>query len=450
MSEEIATLARPKRKRLQPARQPAQRHAATDAVLTQPARCAIDLPTLAPDIPRTITLALETKDTGCLTDAMLNLALLGSALPDFELHQDKTFAQNVILAADHRLHRAIAPLQSSISLRWWGSAAAAASGTNPVDQGSDTKSVDADQEPHLGAHAVIEFDLEKDGDVHHAATLTNSSKRLMQCETICPGFTHLLYTVLDCVNDAVWPIFTPRTLWNYQQLGMDGWFMADKMCDAEIVKNWMQEYCYEEELAEKYGTGAIEDIDPANALSIYAEEVGGVLPSDYIRYFGRAAIGEWRLDRTSPHESIPDPKDRIAADLCCAMASVEARLDWCPAAAFALRQLQAMHSMVRRIDAGARLAQGANNCCQPSWAALQLFRFGNGRENEHFGRLLDDACRGAQESGDTVDVAGWLNANLSTPDKAATVINNMEEGIAVLRSTCTLILDLFYDPTQDE
>jgi len=214
MSEETLEISRPARNRSQRTRQHAQQHAPADAVLTQPFRCAIDLPFLAPSIPKTLIMSPSTQAIGCLTDSMLNLALLGNGMPGFELQQDKTFTQNVILAADYPLHQAIAPIQSSVKLRWWDSALSATEGTSPVEQGSENPYIQVDEEKHAGANAIIEFDLKQEGDVFHATTLLNSSVRLAQCESICPGFTHMLYTVLDCVSDTIWPIHTPRSLWN--------------------------------------------------------------------------------------------------------------------------------------------------------------------------------------------------------------------------------------------
>lgn len=449
MSEETLEIVRPTSKRREPARAHAKSHAPADAVLTQQTRCAIDLPSLAPSIPQTIVLSLDAKNMGCLTDSMLNLAQLGSDMPSFELNQDKTFVENVILAADHRLQQTIAPLKNSIMLRWWGSSKSAAEGSNPTEQGGENTYIAAEDEKHIGANAVIEFDLRKDGDVHHATTLLNSSEQLARCESVCPGFTHLLYTVLDCVNDNIWPVYTPRTFWNDMRYS-DGWFALTAMCDAEIAKYYLSEYCSEDELAEKYGEGDVDELDPANAVAIYAEEVGGTLPSDFLSRFGRACIGEWTIGEDSEHESLPDPKDHIAADICSAMASVETRLEWCSLAPFALKQLAAMHSIVSQIANGARLARGANHFAQPSHSAIEVFRFGHERENDHFRRTLDDLARGAWECGETVEATGWYYAEMSNLDKANQAVSTVEQGVKVLQTTCTLLLDLFYDPNQDE
>lgn len=449
MSEETLEISRPARNRSQRTRQHAQQHAPADAVLTQPFRCAIDLPSIAPSIPKTLIMNSSSQAIGCLTDSMLNLALLGNGMPGFELQQDKTFSQNVILAADYTLQQAIASIQSSVKLHWWGSAMSAIDGSNPVDQGSENTYIQADDEKHAGANAVIEFNLKEDGDVYLATTELNSSVRLAQCESICPGFTHMLYTVLDCVSNTIWPIHTPRSIWN-DQCYSDGWFQMTAMCDAEIAKYYLGEYCSEDDLAEKYGEGDIEELDPENAVAIYAEEVGGTLPSDLIRHFGRAVVGEWTMGKDSNHESLPDPKDHIAAEICSAMASVETRLDWCPLAPLALKQLGVMHSIVHQIANGARLARGASDFHQPSHSAIQVYRFGNDREDQHFRCGLDDAARGAWESGETVEAAGWHSADMSTLDMATKAISRMEKGAKVLQTTCTLLLDLYFVPNQND
>lgn len=449
MSEATLEIARPARKRLQPAREHAKQHASADAVLTQPTRCAIDLPTLDLRIPRTIVLSLDTQQTGCLTDSMLNLATLGSDLPGFELQQDKTFVENVILAADYLLHQAIAPVKGSVGIRWWGSAQSAANGTNPVDGYNENYFIEGQDEKHVGANAVIEFDLLDDGETHHATTMLNSSAQLERCESICPGFTHLLYTVLECVNDTVWPIITPRSFWNDMRFH-EHWYGLKTMCDAEVAREALAQEFGDDGIDEKYGVGDIDGLDPIDVVSIYEEEIAGSLPSGFITRFGRAAIGQWTMGENSEHESIPDPQDSIAADICRAMASIEARLPWCPVAPIALKHLTAMHAIVRSIANGARLAMGANYFDQPSHSAIQVHRFGNGFESYHFQQSLDDFARGAMECGEVVDATGWRCTDMSTLDKAAKAISTMEQGVAVLQTTSTLLLDLFYDPKQDD
>lgn len=446
MSEATLSPIRPAQKRSQPTRKHAIQHAAADAVLTQLPRCAIDLPVLDQQIQTTITLSMATKDLGTLTDSMLNLAMLGCDMPGFKLQQDKTFVENVILAADYRLHQAIYPLDNSIKLHWWGSALSAVEGTNPIEQGSENIAIDS--EKHVGANVVIEFSSKDEGDVHYATTILNSSKRLEACESICPGFTHLLYTVLDGVSYAVWPVFTPRTFWNEMRFS-EGWYSMKKMCDAEAALYTLSEYCSDEDLAEKYGVNDWDEIDPANAINIFNEEIGGTLPSDFIRRFGRAAVGEWNMEKGSEHESIPDPNANIRADICAAMASMEARMSWCPEAPQTLQQLEAMHRIVCLLADGARLARGANDFHQPSTSAIHVMRFSSDRECTAFSRSLDDLGRGAMESGETTEATGWFCSDMSNSEKVAHAISKLERGVMVLQTTCTLLLDLFHEPNND-
>ncbi|BDT74025.1 hypothetical protein os4_35780 (plasmid) [Comamonadaceae bacterium OS-4] len=431
--------------RSQPTPKHAKQHVAADAVLTPPPGCAIDLPVLDQHIPTTITLSFETKGLGFLTDSMLNLALLGSEMPRFKLQQDKTFVQNVILAADYRLHQAISPLKNSIKLHWWGSALSAAQGSNRIEIGEENIVVNSQTEKHPGADVVVEFDLKDDGEVHYATTLLNSSERLAECESICPGFTHLLYTVLERVNAAIWPIFTPRTLWNEMRC-YHGWDYIKKMCDADVAFDELSENFEPDELAEKYGLNDFDDMDPANAVAIYEEEVGGILPSSFIANFGRAAVGEWELHPDSEQESIPNPVVSVKADICAVMASMEARLTWCPIAPIALQHLEVMHRISSLIASGARLAKGANDFQQPSTSAIHVLRFNHGRESTAFHRALDDLGRGAMENGDATESTGWFRSDMSDLDKATQAISKLEQGVLVLQTTCTLLLDLFYDP----
>lgn len=443
----LATLDTPNRalQRSQSTRKHAKHHVAADAVLTLPPGCAIDLPVLDQQIPTTITLSLDNEGLGFVTDSMLNLALLGSEMPRFKLQQDKTFVQNVILAADCRLHQAISPLKNSIKLHWWGSALSAAQGTNRIEIGEENIVVNSQTEKHTGADVVIEFDLKEDGDLHYATTLLNSSDRLAECESICPGFTHLLYTVLERVNAAIWPVFTPRTLWN-EMRGYHGWDYIKKMCDAEVALTELSENCGEEELADRYEFAYFDELEPANALAIYEEEIGGTLPSSFITNFGRAAVGEWELHPDSEQESIPNPVVSVKADICAAMASMEARLTWCPIAPTALQHLEVMHRISSLIANGARLAKGANDFQQPSTSAIHVHRFNHERESTAFDRALDDLGRGAMENGDSTESTGWFRSDMSDLNKATQAISKLEQGVLVLQTTCTLLLDLFYDP----
>lgn len=448
MSDATLEIARSASRRSQPTRKDAKQHASADAVLTPPPGCAIDLPTLDHRIPTIIELSHESQGLGCLTDSMLTLATLGSDMPSFDLQQDKTFAQNVILAASHRLQQAIEPIKHSVKLTWWGSALSATEGSNRVEQGDENHFVESNHEKHLGANVVVEFNLLDDGDVYVASQLLTSSEKLAQCESICPGFTHMLYTVLERVNETVWPVFTPRSFWNDARYS-DGWFDMTKMSDVDVARYHLTEYSTDDELAEKYGIEDIHTLPADQVVQIYEEEVGGTLPSDFILRFGRAAVGAWGMATHSEHESIPDPSASVEADISSAMASVETRLAWCPTAPLVLKRLAEMHYIANQIANGARFARGGSNFYQPSNNAIHVYRFSERRESDNFTRTLDDVARGAWESGETVDAAGWYCADMSTLDSAAHAVSRLEKGAAVVKATCDLLLNLFTEIPHD-
>lgn len=432
----------PKRRRLQSPSGHAQRNAAPHALLTS-SRCAIDLPVISGSIPQQITFKADTAGWAFITDAMLNLATAACDTPSTTLLEDANLAHNIVQAADTSLRNALRCVRNSVSWRWWGSAHAAMEGTQPYEGCETDGGSDRLHEQYPGAKAVLEFFPIEGGDVDLASNAVDSSTRLQAYEGVCPGFTHLLYTCMELVNQHIWPVITPRSLWDDQSYS-DSWWGLQSPCDSEIARNVLMEYCDMDDLASRYGVSDITQSPPPEVIQIYQEEIGGVLPSDFLEAFGPAAIGAWNMAEDSPCRIYTDPKYTLAPDLCVAMNSMQARMPWCPTAPAVLHQLERMHRIVREIENGARLAGGANNFGSPSNSAFQIHRCGDAREKRAFYRLLDEAAQGAQECGETLDTAGWFCKDMSTLEKTRTALDVLQRGAAVLHNTTELLLDLFY------
>ena len=53
------------------------------------------------------------------------------------------------------------------------------------------------------------------------------------------------------------------------------------------------------------------------------------------------------------------------------------------------------------------------------------------------------------ESGETTEATGWFCSDMSNSEKVAHAISKLERGVMVLKTTCTLLLDLFHEPNND-
>lgn len=440
--------------RPQPKNHAAKQHAPTDAVLTPPLACPLDLPRLAPGISTKVTLCVTEANFAQVTDSMLNLATLGCDTPGFSLDDKATVPNNIIRAASAAIKHALRPSGGTLPVRWWGSVEAATEGTNRI-QLDESIGFPGDYNPApVGAKAVIEFAFpdELHDDLLAACNDLSQSDTLFAYESVCPGFTHMLYTVLDMVSMHIWPIVTPRSLWNDFIWGAN--WGGSLLCDADIARCALSDMCDPARLEENYGIEDAETAPSGEVLAAFEEEIASTLPGDFLRFFGRAAIGEWPLhDSESLHEAIPDPSNSIAQDLCLAMNNMAVR-DWCSTAPLVMERLKSMHYIVREIQNGARLASGTYGFSNPCINAIHVYRFQHKAtitgihvyEVRNFNALLDDAGRSAMENGEAVDVAGWFSADMSSLDKTRQAIQQLTQGAGVLKGTIHLLLDLFWEP----
>ena len=265
--------------------------ASTNALLKT--GCALDLPKLSSAIPTRITLSLEPTPLGALTDSILNLAMAGSEVPDFELDQSQSFSENTLLAASAAIGSALRNDVGSLPVRWWGSAAAASGSSNPREGANDDYDPLDGVEQVIGSHFVIEFENPSTHAGVVNANLACSSSTLRQYESICPGFTHILYTVLEQVSCTVYPIYTPRSLWEHY-IHENGSYL-DAPCDAEFARTCFGEYGMCEGELDKYDISDLVTASANDLIAAYQEEVGGVLPSELLLTFGRECIGSWPI-----------------------------------------------------------------------------------------------------------------------------------------------------------
>lgn len=404
--------------------------------------CPLFVPTIDKGIAQSITLAMEGMDDYVVTDSMLSLAIVGAETPGFAVNPNSTFADNIILAANFAIRRALKAANGTIVFNWWPSQHAALKGTKPCELTMlDQESV-FEPEPGRGANTVIEFGTSYDEHtgLNNCYHRDGDSANLQRYEAVCPGFTHMTYTVLDMVSDSIFPIITPRTLWN-DYISRSS---CSRLCDLDIMKDALNEYSDPSDLEEKYGIEDTESAPIQDIIAAYEDDVAGVLPSNFIDWFGRAAIGAWPIwSDQSPDESIPYPNRSIATDLSIAIQNMELR-NWCPVSQQVRECLEKMHKVARAIQQGARMAQGAESLHSPCQSAIQLFDFNHQTspqtlEEHHFRRVLDDAVRDAWESGETFSAAGWLNAEVSTPERAQRMLSRLESGAAALFETTEII-----------
>lgn len=441
-------LARPTAKhraRSQPPHRGAKPDAATHAALKRPASCALDIPALHKAIPKTVKLSLASNPYALINDAQIHLAIEAATRGAAKINPKETLARNIQLAASQALASAMQHAGISLRCRWWPNQEAAERGREPRES-AEIASLHCDGPQCI----VIEFQGQQKHRKLAGAHNALSSKALASFESVCPGFTHMVYTVLEMVDAQIWPIITPRTLWNDFIYGTNAHSRA--LSDADVAYGYLQECTVPEELSARYNIDDIGDLRAQDIVSLFEEEVGGVLPSFFVEKFGKAAIGGWPLFSTDArHEPIPNPVDHVREDIAVAISSMALR-DWCGTAPHVISALQCMDRIVRAIEEGATLASGTYVSSNPSTSSIHLWRFapkyrGAQRlgdvEGDAFRRVLDDAARGAWESGESVECAGWFSADASTQAQAQDALSRLQQGAATFELTLDLIHQLF-------
>lgn len=422
-------------------RQPTQQHAANDALLA----CPLDLPKLSRAIPRTISISSENAQYNRLTDSMLQLAIIGSEVPDFAIDPMRDLAANVVSAADAALNDVLRHGNLNIKYRWWGSQQAATRGSQPHEE-ADGDTDHLESESYFGANLVIELDHTADGGegIEFVLSQLNTSEPLNAYESVCPGFTHMLYTVLEKVDHHIWPVITPRTLWDDYING--GAYGGGLLCDLDTIRDTIFENLDTDEIAEKYGYDEFESIPPAELITVYEEEIGGYLPSDFRKEFGSAAIGGWPIyAENSPHEAIPYPCQHLLEDLNIAICNMQLRT-WCATAPKVEACLEQMRKVFMLIKDGAKLATGTHVSSAPSHNAFQIFPFSNASASRFYTRVLDDVAQGAMENGNVLNCSGWFNEDLSTPHNAQSALTKLRDGVHALHITTELLTELYWKP----
>lgn len=446
MSQALGRPTSNKRPRPKPTVASPKRAATADATLGGIARCALDLPTFHRAIPRKLTLSLDHSPYAQLDDAQLQLAICAIERGAAELTQSDTVAQNVRAVASSAIEHALSRTGPALACRWWSNIGAAEHGNDPRDGAGGN--MEFRKRPDS---IVIEFLGNQASQAKlHAAHDVDSSETLRAFEDVCPGFEHLVYTVLELVDGEIWPVITPRVLWNDFIYG--GSAKSERVCDADFAYGIVPEQTDPRELREKYGTDCVEKMSPSQVLEIYEEEVGGFLPSYFPKYFGRGAVGVWPLFGEQPrHDPIDFPTRRIHEDISIALANMACR-DWCPHAPRVVLALRRMDEIVRLIRDGASLASGTYISSNTSQSAIHLWRFvpqpPRGKtvrltENDAFQRILDEQARYPIESGETVDCAGWFIAPADSAESARAALESLEKGVVAFERALDLILQLF-------
>lgn len=405
-------------------------HDSTDALLGT--RCALDLPVLHQHIPASIKLT-GTNKTDRVSDCLLHLALHGVESRHFSLADDKSTVQNLLRAAEAAIETALEPVTSPLGLdsSLWTSAHEAEKAT----VAAEIFAHDCPYVPEIKDYdgkEVMFVELAPGKSFKKAAAsrceYVELGQRAQAIESVCPGFTNLMYTVLDLVNSHLYPVFTPRTLFeDYISSGYrDG---ATSLTDSGIALAELEEnYGELDEMFDKYGFTA-ETATHQDIIDIYQEEIGSYLPSHFITHFGSASLCSrvmWSSDQDLRHEELPIYRaPSLWSDLNIALANMEVRPKREASTRNAIRALQQLIDITREIHAGARFVTGANSTCTPSFYAVKVTpRAGS----DFFCRVLDDSARSAMESGEVTEAVGWIVARADTPETTTQSLQSIHRG----------------------
>ena len=436
MHQTLEVADRTRTRRQKPAHRRAQRDVASNAPLTRLAACDLDLPTLSPKIATTVEISVEADGANPMPESALHLAIAACKLGLVTINPDATASQCIHSAATAAIEDALASLDQKV--RWWTTVEAA-------EHGPDSRE-GANGESDLYCLAkdafVIEFTAPDVGPAA-AALRTESSAVLNAFESVCPGFTCLLYTVLDRVDMTIWPIITPRTLWSHTLSYADT--AGDPYLDSSHAYSVL-DLNWDTDLAKKYGHESPLDMGAHEAIQVFDEEINGTLPSFYRKYFGTAAMN-WRLRHPDDFSSEQHfaPAHVTREEISWAMANMACR-PWCPTAPKVLIALQQMHRISLLLCTGAGLANGTNLTGPLSMSAVQLWPFDDPRTNEPcrqttnaFARTLDDAACGAQEAGEAVDATGWAAVDCSSTQTTLDSLDRLRQGCEAFNLTMGLI-----------
>ncbi len=404
----------------------AKPHDSTHASLE--ARCALDLPTLHRDIPTAIT-NVDTRPENQIRNSLLHLALQGVDDPRFKMDNKKSMVKNLLHAAEVAIETALAPVSRLLGLdsALWTSRSEA----EQAETACEGCNHDADPLPQLRDYTgddimIIEITpakgFEKTGA--GAAEQTCLGKRTQAIEAVCPGFMAMVYTVLELVNRHLYPVITPRTLFDdYINDGMrDG---AKSITDVGIALAELLEYYGDfDEMLETHGFTQ-ESVTHQDIIEIHQEQCASILPSDFVKAFGTAAMCHcyW-----SDHEEMPGNYEiTLWSDLNTARANMDLRPANETATREAIHALQLMIDLVREINSGACFVSGANYIQCPSYSSAKVWPEGSGM---FYDRVLDDSARSAMENSEVLDALGWIVARADTPQSTAQSLQDIHRGAA--------------------
>jgi hypothetical protein len=402
---------------------------------------ALDLPVLHQDIPASIKLARKAKDNR-LRDSLLHLALHGVNSRHFSLANDKSTVQNLLRAAEAAIEIALDPVTRPLGLNstLWTSEFEAENAATAAELFSH-ESPDFPGVPGYDGEEIMVIELapgktfEKSGA--GLCDFVLLGQRAQAIESVCPGFTNLMYTVLELVNSHLYPVITPRSLFEdyINSAFREG---ALTLTDNGIALAELEEsYGDLGELLEQYGFTP-ETVTHNDIIEIHQNELGGYLPSHFITQFGPASLCQpWWRNQASDHEELPiDQESSLWSDLNIALANMKLRQNDETSTSDAIQALQLLIDITREINAGARFLSGANRLDVPSFHAAKVTPT-NGAD--FFDRVIDDCTRSAMECSDVTNALGWIVARADTPETTAQSLQSIHRGATATVKALTFL-----------
>jgi hypothetical protein len=398
---------------------PSKRPAPAAAVLG----CALSLPTLGSTIPREKVLAGSGVSLTA-NQPICHIARIGgadSSCPDLD---GLPLGEAITTAAVHAVVIAIACKSSHYELKIWPDRKALAQ----YEDKPNYCNLDGEYDDNYsdGSNAmvveVVEFDPPK------RRTKRTVQSGVEELEAAIPGFSKVLYAVMEKVSSTCIPVITPITLFCETFYNLTP---TQQISDYEFISELQKEYGEQEEFAARHQLTL--GMQPQRWIEAYQSEVDSVLPSTMHQAFGQElGYGGWQeanQGRTWRHN--------LAPEICNLMEQAALR-HWCEHTNGAVAALATLHSINAKLDAGACFASGSDHV-ETLWRdVLTVYPLS---QNKLFTRVYDDVTRSAHENGG-YDCLGTFHFTCQDAAQAAQQLNQLRNGSLVVMATIQLLRDL--------